>query len=74
MEPKLFKYLVEFCQNHNTLHTLLRLIETWNAILNKSQKFGAIIRELSEALDTLNHKLLLKNWKHMVLIKITFFY
>ena len=60
MEPKLSKYLAGFCQNYETQHTLLRMIESWKALLNKSQKVGAIIMDLSKAFDTLNHKLLLQ--------------
>ena len=36
------------------------MIESWRALLNKGQKVGAIIMDLSKAFDTLNHKLLLK--------------
>ena len=60
MEPKLSKYLAGFFRNHNTQHTLLGMIESWRALLNKSQKVGTIIMDLYKALDTLNHKLLLK--------------
>ena len=60
MEPKLSKYLAGFCQNHKTQHTLLRMIESWRALLNKGQIVGAIIMDLSKAFDTLKHKLLLQ--------------
>ena len=60
MEPKLFKYLAIFRRNHNTQHTLLRMIESWRALQNKGQKVGAIIMDMSKAFDTLNHKLLFK--------------
>ena len=60
MEPKLSKYLAGFCRNHNTQHVLLRMIESWRVLLNKSQKVGGIIMDLSKAFDTLNHKLLFK--------------
>ena len=36
------------------------MIDSWRTLLNRSQKVGAIIMDLSEAFDTLNHKLLLK--------------
>ena len=58
MKPKLSKYLAGFCQNHNTQHALLVMIESWWALQNKGQKVGAIIIELSKVFDTLNHKLL----------------
>ena len=60
MEPKLSKYLAGLCQNHKTQHTLLRMIESWRALLNKGQIVGAIIMDLSKAFDTLKHKLLLQ--------------
>ena len=69
MEPKLSKYLAGFRQNHNTQHALLRMIESWRALQNKGQKVRAVIMDFSEAFDTLDHKLLLKNCKLMVSIK-----
>ena len=35
------------------------MIESWQALLDKRQKVGAIMMDLSKAFDTLNHKLLL---------------
>ena len=35
------------------------MIETWRAVLNKGNKVGAIVMDLSKAFDTLNHNLLL---------------
>ena len=60
MESKLSKYLVGFYWNHNTQHSLLRMIESWRTLQNKEQKVGAIIMDLSTVFDTLNHKLLFK--------------
>ena len=60
MEPKLSKYSARFRRNHNTQYALLKMIDSWRTLLNRSQKVGAIIMDLSEAFDTLNHKLLLK--------------
>ena len=45
------------------------MIESWQALQNKGQKVGAILMDLTKAFDTLNHKLLLKNYKLMVSIK-----
>ena len=59
MEPKLSKFLAGFRAKRNTQHALLKMIETWRAILNKGNKVGAIIMDLSKAFDTLNHNLLL---------------
>ena len=69
MKPKLSKKLAEFCQNHNTQHVLVRMIESWWALLNKRQKVGAIMMYLSKAFDTLSHKLLLKKLQAYRFIK-----
>ena len=75
MEPKLSKYLVGFRRNHNTQHALLQMIESWWTLLNKDQKVGPIIMDLSKVFETLNYKLLFKkNYKLMVRLKTTFFY
>ena len=59
MRPKLSKHLAGFCAKHNTQHALLKINETWPAMINKGNKVGEIIMDLSKAFDTLNHKLLL---------------
>ena len=67
MEPKLSKYLVGFRRNHNTQHALLQMIESRWKLLNKDQKVGPIIMDLSKVFETLNHKLLFKkSYKLMV--------
>ena len=48
MEPKLYKYLAGFRVKYNTHHALLKTIETWRAMLNKGNKVGAIIMDLSK--------------------------
>ena len=58
MESKLSKYLAGFRRNHNTKHDLLRMIESWGALLHKGQKVDAIIMDLSKEFDNPNHKLL----------------
>ena len=58
MEPKLSKYLTGFHKNHYTQHTFLKMIKAWRSMLNKGIKVGAIIMDLSQAFDTLNHSLL----------------
>ena len=70
-EPKLSKYLPGFCWNHNTQQTLLRVTELYLVLLNKGQKVGAIIMDLSTAFDTLNHKILLKKWQAYCFDKIS---
>ena len=59
MEPKLSKYLTVFRAKHNPQHALLKMIETWRAMLNKDNKVELIIMDLSKVFDTLNHNLLL---------------
>ena len=46
-----------FRAKHKTQHPLLKVPETWRAMLNKGNKVGAIIMYLSKAFDTLNHSL-----------------
>ena len=43
IEPKLSKYLAGFRAKRNTQHALLKMIETWSAMVNKSNKNGVII-------------------------------
>ena len=64
LEPKIFKYLARLHAKHNTQHALLKIIETWRALLNKHNNVGAIIMNLSKAFDALNHNLLLCKLKH----------
>ena len=59
MESKLSKYLADFQAIHNSQHVLLKMTETWRAMLNKGSKIGVIIMDLFKAFDTLNHNLLL---------------
>ena len=59
MERKLSKYLADFRAKHNTQHTLLKMINTWCAILNKDNKVMATITDLTEAIDTLNQNVFL---------------
>ena len=49
MENKFSKYLTGFRKNHNTLNSLLRMIESWKATLNNGSKVGVIILDLSGA-------------------------
>ena len=58
MEPKLSKYLAGFRPKHNTRHALLKIIETWHDMLNKDNKVGPIIMDLSIVFDKLNSNLL----------------
>ena len=63
MEIKFSKFLTSFRKIHNTQYALLRMIENWKTQLNKRQKTGVIIIDLSKAFDTLNHNLLVAKLK-----------
>ena len=50
-------FLTGFRKNHNTQHSLLKMLELWKEALEKGQSVGAIFMDLSKAFDTLNHDL-----------------
>ena len=56
MEPRLSNYLERFCQSHDTQRALLRMTESWRALLNKGQKVVTIIMDLPKAFNNINHK------------------
>ena len=59
MTAKFSPYLCGFRKNHNAQYLLLKMIETWKKHLDKGEKIGVILMDLSKALDTINHSLLL---------------
>ena len=59
MTAKFSPYLCRFRKNHNAQYLLLKMIETWKKHLDKGEKIGVILMDLSKALDTINHSLLL---------------
>ena len=63
METKFSKFLTGFRKNHNTQYTLLRMIENWKTQLSKRNRIGAIIMDLSQEFDTLNHNLFVAKLK-----------
>ena len=63
MSPKLSKYITGFRKNHNTQHGSLKMIETWRSKLNRENKIGALIMDLSKGFDTINHNLFLSKLK-----------
>ena len=50
---------MRFRKNHNTEHSLLKMLEKWKVVLDKGYNIGAISMDLSKAFDTPNHELLL---------------
>ena len=54
MNPKLVKYLSDFCKIGNTQYAHLKMIETRDFILNKGNKGGEIVMAISKAFDTVN--------------------
>ena len=49
-------WLCGFRKNHNTQHSLLKMLEKWKLVSDKGCKIGAIFMDLSKAFDTLHHK------------------
>ena len=59
MKDKLSKQLTGFIKNHSTQHCLSCMLEIWKKFLDKGGYICAIFTELSKAVDTLNHDLLI---------------
>ena len=59
IEPFLSNLLTGFRKNHNTRHSLLKMLESFKEALDKSNSVSAIFMDLSKAFDTLNHDLLI---------------
>ena len=56
---KFYPYLCGFRKNQNAQYSLLKMIETWKKHLEKREKIGVIMMDLSKAFDTINHCLLM---------------
>lgn len=59
MEPVISLYRWGFHKGHSTEQALVRLIESWRESLNKGGYAGAILMDLSKALDCLDHEFLI---------------
>ena len=54
MTTKFSPYLCGFRKNHKVQYSLLKIIETWKKHLDKGEKIGEIMMDLSKAFDTIN--------------------
>ena len=57
-EPYFSSFLTGFRKNHNTQHSLLKMLN-YEEALDKGKSVGAIFMDLSKAFDTLNYDLLI---------------
>ena len=55
----LSKYQCGFRKGYGTQHCLLAMLEKWKSTVNIEKSFGALLADLSEAVDCLSHELLL---------------
>ena len=55
----LSKYRCGFRRGYNAQHCLITLIEKWKKIVDNGTAFGALLTDLSKALDCLPHELLI---------------
>ena len=62
-KDKLSNILTGFRKGHSEQHSLLIIIEKWKRTLDENMKVGPIFMDLSNAFDTLNHRLLLTKLK-----------
>ena len=59
VSEKISPYLCGFSKGFSTQHALLRLMEKLNTSLDKKQKVGLFMMDLSKAFDCISHDLLL---------------
>ena len=59
IEQYLSPYLCGFRKHYNTQNCLMVMIEKWKKALDKKEKAGAVLTDLSKAFDSLNHRLLI---------------
>ena len=58
-EPFLSQLLTKFCKNHNTQHSLLKMLENFKKTLDKCNSASAIFMDLFKASGALNLDLLI---------------
>ena len=56
-------YITGFRKSHGSQHCLVKMLENWKSALDKSESVCALFMELSKAVDTINHDLLLAKLK-----------
>ena len=59
VENKISHYLCGFRKGYNTQHALLRLIDQINKSLDRKEKVGILMMDLSNAFDCISHDLLI---------------
>ena len=59
MDPFLSKFQCGFRRGYSTQHCLLAMLEKWKSSVDKGKSFGALLTDLSKAIDCLSHELLL---------------
>ena len=59
IEPYLSALLCGFRKGYNAQHTLVRMLEKWKTKLDKGGNIGAILMDLCNAFDCIQHDLLL---------------
>ena len=58
-EPYFSIFLTRCLKNHNTQHSLQKMLELWKKALDKGKSTGAVFMDLYKAFDTLNHGVLI---------------
>ena len=58
IENKISQYLCGFRKGYNTQHALLRLMDKLNRSIDKKEKVGLFMMDLSKAFDCISHELL----------------
>ena len=59
MENKLSPYLCGFRKGYSTMYCLVIMLERFKKALDKKNKFGALLTDLTKAFDYLNHEVLI---------------
>ena len=59
MIDKLSPYLCGFRKGYSTQYCLAVMLERFKKAIDKKDKFGALLTDLSKAFDCLNHELLI---------------